>query len=338
MKKLNNNFKYGLIKVVAFITIFLASTNLNNNKEENSTQITYSDDLDIKRFIDNFLLESNYNNLQLLNGNGIVLKNKNSSSNIRISNDKIIVDTVYYNGFTDTKILNIDNKDYRIFLELEKEILSKQYINNKYYDENGNINNLGKEFIIMNAFNINQEQLDFVLAGPMAEGIEDNYRDVSAAMRTGINRFFSYVWVDHAINNLELECDFKNVTIYDIFRDPYQFAVYYPTSKPPRYEKFLGVKEGEGYQGALDTLFYSIFGNNIPEDLEDKIVIHDYLEFQDKDAPIPRGYSYEQFVDGGNKHYRHQKEADIVDIYDSSLITFFEDYLDNGEVLGLRIK
>lgn len=336
MKKLNNNLKYGLIKVVAFITIFLASTNLSNNKEE-STQIAYSDDLDIKRFIDNFLLERNYN-LQLLNGNGIVLKNNNSSSNIRISNSKVIVETVYYNGFTDTKVFNLDDKEYRILLEIEREMmLSKQSIN-KYYDEDGNINNLGKEFIIMNAFNLNQEQLDFVLAGPMAEGIEDNYIDVSAAMRTGINRFFSYVWMDHAINNLDLECDFNEVTIYDIFRDPYQFSVYYPTSNPPRYEKFLGVKEGEGYQGALDTLFYSIFGDNIPDELVDKIVIHDYLEFQDKDDPIPGGYSYEQFVDGGNKHYRHQKEADIVDIYDSSLITFFEDYLDNGEVLGLKIK
>lgn len=337
MKKLNNNLKYGLIKVVAFITIFLASTNLSNNNKEKSTQIAYSDDLDIKRFIDNFLLERNYN-LQLLNGNGIVLKNNNSSSNIRISNSKVIVETVYYNGFTDTKVFNLDDKEYRVLLEREREMmLSKQSIN-KYYDEDGNINNLGKEFIIMNAFNLNQEQLDFVLAGPMAEGIEDNYIDVSAAMRTGINRFFSYVWMDHAINNLDLECDFNEVTIYDIFRDPYQFAVYYPTSKPPRYEKFLGVKEGEGYQGALDTLFYSIFGDNIPDELVDKIVIHDYLEFQDKDDPIPGGYSYEQFVDGGNKHYRHQKEADIVDIYDSSLITFFEDYLDNGEVLGLKIK
>ncbi len=341
MKKPNNNWKFALIKIVAVVTIFQSSVNFSNdNKEENVIEHSYSR-IDIDNFVNKIILSMNYTpaSIRLDKSNSIVLDLKDSKSYIRIVGNRVLIDTEYKDGFYEKRVLNLSGFEDSSFMRLEKGFSyeSKEYVNSDFYDRDGNITNLGKEHVIMDAFKISQDELDFVLAGPMAEGIEDNYRDVSAAMRTGINRFFSYAWVGHAIDRLELECNYDEVTIYDVFRDSWQFAVYYSVNgKEPRYEQFLGLKSGEGYQGALDTLYYSIFEDNIPDELIDKIVVHDYLEFQDKNDPIPGGYTYEQFVEGGNKHYRHQKEYDRISIIDSMLSQYYEENMENEYTLELK--
>ncbi len=339
MKKINS-FKLTLFSLVAVLIALKGSSSLeiinkNNSKDYNAIDINFL----VRHITDS--MNYKVKNIDRLNKDSILVNYDKATSHIVLDNESVFIDTTYLDGYIEKDIINLSNFTLNDIAISERHVVSDSYdnkqLNSNFYDENGRINNLGKEAKIMEVFNITQEQLDFVLAGPMAEGIENNYIDVSAVMRTGINRLFSYAWLGHAIDRLGLNCSYNEVSIYDIFADPYQFAVYYSFgNKAPRYERFLGIKEGEGYQGALDTLYYSIFNNNIPDELVNKIVIHDYLEFQDVSDPIPGSYTYEQFVSGGNKHYRHQKEADKVVISDSILGSVLGSSLEDENVLVLR--
>jgi len=306
-----------LISLVAVISVFQATMTFGNKSDDNKNEVS-----SVSILVNNIVssMPDELVSIKQIDDGTVFINFKNSSSKINIKGNIAYVKTTYSDGFYEKDFFDIND-----FIITERHVVSYKGNNQS------NISNVEKEETIKSAFKITQEELDFVLAGPMAEGIEDNYIDVSAAMRTGINRFFSFAWVNHAAQNLEL--NFDEVTIYDIFRDPYQFSVYYPVNDVSRYERFVGIKSGEGYQGALDTLYYSIFEDEIPEELVSKIVVHDYLEFQDKNDPIPGSYSYEQFTEGGNKHYRHQKDNDRIFISD----TVLSEYIVNNN-LRLKIK
>lgn len=321
--KNKDNLKYILVKILAVLTVFQTTVGLNtNNKEKDSNKESYNHET---ISLLNNLVTSNYQiqNIRSIGKDEILIKFDNSDALIKVNGGAVYVHTSYVDGYTEKSFFHLSNLSKDDLTSIGTHAVSDSYNSDDsslLYDENGTINNYGKEKLVMEAFKVNQEELDFVLAGAMAEGIQDNYEDVSAAMRTGLNRLFSYSWVNHAINSLELDVQLNEVTIYDIFRDPLQFGVYYSIGgKEPRYLSFLGVKEGEGYQAALDTLFYFVFDDQIPAELRDKIIIHDYLEFQDKNDPIPSIYTSEQFVLQGNKHYRHIKETDIIPLEESVL-------------------
>ena len=318
--KINGDLKYTLIKLFAALAIFSAGVSINNNTEEEIENLTNDRSDDFLCALEEFITanQNNIVNISKVSDSSILIEGYNASTSLSFLDGKFVSETTYINGEKAVKFSSnakdvLSTVNFLSFDEYNGLInaLSGQEDLSVFYDDNGNITNEGKEYFVMKYYGISQEELDYVLAGPMAEGIENNYVDVSAAMRTGINRLFSYAWVYHAIDRLNLDVDVNGVTIYHIFKDPKQFAVY----DNGRYLQFLGVKDSTGYQAAIDTLYDVITLKDVNAD----IVYHDYLEFQDKGDPIHGGYSSVQFTRGGNKHYRHIKKSDIIPISDSIL-------------------
>ena len=91
-----------------------------------------------------------------------------------------------------------------------------------------------------------------------------------------------------------------------------------------------GDKESDAYKTVIDTLFACLMGN------EKVYHFHDYVEFVAPTLTPNGGYTPEQFVKNGNKHYRHQKEADKVVISDSILGSVLGSSLEDENVLVLR--
>lgn len=53
---------------------------------------------------------------------------------------------------------------------------------------------------------------------------------------------------------------------------------------------------------------------------------HDYVEFVAPTLTPNGGYTPEQFVKNGNKHYRHQKKSDRIPVEESTLKDFYAVY------------
>lgn len=166
------------------------------------------------------------------------------------------------------------------------------------------------EELILLAYKVSQEQLDEVSATIIREG---NYKDCAGVTVNLLNRQFSYGWINQAIRNKGLSKDFDEVTIHDLISSKGQYQVY----DEKTYLYAYGDKESDAYKTVIDTLFACLMGN------EKVYHFHDYVEFVAPTLTPNGGYTPEQFVKNGNKHYRHQKDSDRIPIEESILKDYF---------------
>ncbi len=166
------------------------------------------------------------------------------------------------------------------------------------------------EELILLAYKVSQEQLDEVSATIIREG---NYKDCAGVTVNLLNRQFSYGWINQAIRNKGLSKDFDEVTIHDLISSKGRYQVY----DEKTYLYAYGDKESDAYKTVIDTLFACLMGN------EKVYHFHDYVEFVAPTLTPNGGYTPEQFVKNGNKHYRHQKDSDRIPIEESILKGYF---------------
>lgn len=225
-----------------------------------------------------------------------VIKNVEEPSIIERS-ISVVADSMQINELEEEKVIEIND-------------MTEQLINlfSKYSD----VSYPDKEKLILAGFKITQDQLDIVVPVCIREG---NYIDCAGVTVNVLNRLFSYGWTNQAINNMGLDKNYDEVTIYDLITSSGQYQVYDENT----YLYAYGDKESDAYKTVIDTLYACLMGD------EEIYYFHDYVEFV---APTltPANYSYEQFVKNGNKHYRHQKKSDRIPVEESILKDFFAVY------------
>lgn len=170
-----------------------------------------------------------------------------------------------------------------------------------------------KEEIIKCGFKITQDQLDVFVPVCIREG---NYIDCVAVTVNVLNRQFSYGWTQQAITNMGLDKNFDEVTIFDLISSEGQYQVY----DEKTYLYAYGDKSSDAYKAVIDTLYACLMGD------EEIYRFHDYVEFVAPTLTPNGGYTPEQFVKNGNKHYRHQKKSDRIPVEESTLKDFYAVY------------
>lgn len=149
-----------------------------------------------------------------------------------------------------------------------------------------------KFMIVMIRENNTFDELDYMCAGCVGEayGAGECYNDAYAVASTLLNRIHSR-WYH----------DTYGERLYDQFMAPGQYEI----ELSGNYKKFLGRIDLPGYQAVVDA-FYS------------KNSMHDWLEFR-ADWVTPK-YTYETFVDGGNKYMIKLKPSKYVEIEEEEII------------------
>lgn len=219
----------------------------------------------------------------------------------------LVLNSSYFSGISEEKMM-----------EISSIIENLLFLFSKYDDISYN----DKEQFIVLAFKVSQDQLDAVVPVCIREG---DSRDCAAVTVNVLNRLFSYVWTQQAIDNMGLDKNFDEVNIYDLISSEGQYQVY----DEKTYLLSYGDKESDAYKSVIDTLFACLMRD------EEVYHFHDYLEFVAPTLTPNGGYKPEQFVKNGNKHYRHQKDNDRIPLEESILKDFFAvvDILDSEGIL-----
>lgn len=144
--------------------------------------------------------------------------------------------------------------------------------------------------VILDKFNLTNEQFDVVCAITMTEAKPDSYDDAYAVINTIYNRTITNSWIEE-INKLHTEDVGRSLYFQAIH--PNQFVVY----QEGYYLRNLNVREGNTFQAVIDFLY----------NLEIK---HNYLSFRSADTELD--FFYEQFTINGNKYFNLIRDEDRV--------------------------
>lgn len=296
---------------------------------------------------------SKHASLVKLNDEAFIVFMKDSSTEIKIVDNKVKVSSLYRDKFFETHLISINSFDVsslekcishkvipKVIKKVEEEptimergvsiVSSSMQINDLEEEKASEINDMteqlinlfskysdvsypDKEKLILTGFKITQDELDVVVPVCIREG---NYIDCAGVTVNVLNRQFSYVWTDQAINNMGLNKNFDEVTIFDLITSSGQYQVY----DEKTYLYAYGDKESDAYKTVIDTLYACLMGD------EEIYRFHDYVEFVAANRKPDGNYTPEQFVKGGNNHYRHQKKKDRIPVEESILKDFYAVY------------
>lgn len=161
------------------------------------------------------------------------------------------------------------------------------------YSEEIELTNEEKLAIILEMYNITEEQFNEIVATVIGEAAPDSYEDAYAVINVLYNRLRSYKW-HNSVDNLRGPDGGYNI-YYQLIQTG-QFEIYYNGA----YKLYLNedMYYTPGYQAVIDMLY-------------SQVVMHNYLNFTSKNG---KREGKVQFVDGGNLYYSSLKEEDIIDI------------------------
>lgn len=134
--------------------------------------------------------------------------------------------------------------------------------------------------MILENYNLTEEEFNVVCAIAMTESKTDSYDDTYCVINTIYNRTLSKLW------HIDTEKIFGEGSGYSLFYQaisPTQFVVY----EEGRYLQYLGVREGPCFQAVIDFLYT-------------KNIKHDYLSFRASNCEVSGSV---QFVPNGNKYF-----------------------------------
>jgi len=153
------------------------------------------------------------------------------------------------------------------------------------------IDNEGKKRVILEKYNLTEEQFNIIASIVLSEAKANSYEDAYAVINTMYNRIRSKKWIGYT-NSLLGEN--KGESLYYQAICPNQFVVY----QDGIYQRFLNsdMTKQNGYQAIIDLLF------------EEK-TMHDYLSFLSSAYQSPERT---QFVENGNCYFQTLKESDTV--------------------------
>ena len=309
LKMVNNTYKYEyrylnripyeelMIYLEKFIVIGSRITKVDSLEELIEAILQFSKNLDklsFKRIRNNKALNLKYN-LKIM-----MSKIKANSLKVKVSSLLLAVVILVSLYSKDMKAIeHIDDlNDFGIETEEDYEIKDyNELINNAISYENEiaeevvvELSNEEKIDIILEKFNLTEEEFNVVCAIAMTEAKPNSYDDAYCVINTIYNRTISNSWIEE-IN--KLYPDDVGRSLYYQAIHPNQFVVY----QEGNYERNLNVREGETFQAVIDFLYT----------LEIK---HDYLSFRSYNTELD--FTFEQFTSDGNKYFNRIREEDRI--------------------------
>lgn len=206
--------------------------------------------------------------------------------------DDIIAEDIIENEIDNSIIIDEIIDETSIPLETEEVVETTEEI----YKETipVELSNEEKLKIILENYNLTEEEFNIVCAIAMTEAKVNSYEDTYCVINTIYNRTLSKLWhID--INRIYGED--SGYSLYYQAIAPNQFVVY----QNGRYLQYLGVREGDSYQAVIDFLYT-------------QEIKHDFVCFRASNCNVPGSI---QFVPGGNNYFDALKLEDRIDIQKS---------------------
>lgn len=311
LNMVNNTYKYEIrylnrvpyeelmVYLEKFIVIGSKCTNFDTLEDIINAVLKFSNNLEkisFKKMRNNRLLNIKYSTkvvMAKLKANSLKLKISSLflAAIIFISLHGYDMKATYDEDFNNLKIEHELEED--ISAPLPNSVIAYDRKDDIVKEEIKEISNEEKIDIILERFNLTEEEFNVVCAIAMTEAKSDSYEDAYAVINTIYNRTISNSWIQE-INKLHTE-DVGNSLYYQAIH-PNQFVVY----QDGYYLRNLDVREGISFQAVIDFLYTR----------ESK---HDYLSFRSADTEL--NFEYEQFTTNGNKYFNLIREDDrVIDV------------------------